>query len=292
MSPIVDYTSSPLRNEGAGAQITALAIGYPHFFHRMKRHDIPSLDLFVWDVLKGDTSRLRNVFNLLRLRAYQLWWSIPQEIVFPAQGWPKGAFNGFPPDRGYRLYYLFPKEARITWSQFHLSTSIVPTQTYILCFSYGTCFVAHMPGEYFMSQMVEHLAGTTLPAIHKPALVAARSALNIGHEPKVVISGDVRLYIPVCEATRCPAKGHYTIATEGLPGPLHVIWMVDGQVLSHSHYEIDIGFDMQGKAVGETLTRQLSVHVTAQGGCGPIVHSSVFIQVVVIPGDEKGANEG
>jgi hypothetical protein len=112
---IVDYTSSPLRNEGAGAQITALAMGYPHFFHRMKRHDIPSLDLFVWDVLKGDTSRIRNVFNLLRLRAYQLWWSIPklidiwqspQEIVFPAQGWPKGAFNGFPPDRGYRLYYL------------------------------------------------------------------------------------------------------------------------------------------------------------------------------------------
>src|SRR5579885_3893345 len=96
MSPIVDYTSSPLRNEGAGAQITALAIGYPHFFHRMKRHDIPSLDLFVWDVLKGDTSRLRNVFNLLRLRAYQLWWSIPklidiwqspQEIVFQDQGW-------------------------------------------------------------------------------------------------------------------------------------------------------------------------------------------------------------
>lgn len=112
---IVDYTSSPLRNEGAGTQITALAMGYPHFFHRMKRHEIPSLDLFVWDILKGDTRKIQQVFNLLRLRAFQIWWSIPklidlwqspQEIVFPAQGWPKGAFDAFPPDRGYRLYYL------------------------------------------------------------------------------------------------------------------------------------------------------------------------------------------
>jgi hypothetical protein len=112
---IVNYTSSPLRNEGAGPQIAALTMGYPHFFHRVKRQGIPTVDLFVWDILTGDTQALQKVFNLLRLRAYQVWWSIPRlidiwqsphEIIFPAQGWPKGAFNNFPPDRSYRLYYL------------------------------------------------------------------------------------------------------------------------------------------------------------------------------------------
>jgi hypothetical protein len=112
---LVNYTSSPLRNEGAGPQIAALAMGYPHFFHRVKRHEIPTVDLFVWDLLAGDTQALEKVFKVLRLRAYQVWWSVPhvldiwqspQEIVFPAQGWPKGAFNAFPPDRSYRLSYL------------------------------------------------------------------------------------------------------------------------------------------------------------------------------------------
>jgi hypothetical protein len=90
-------------------------MGYPHFFHRVKRQEVPTVDLFVWDILAGDTRALQKVFNLLRLRAYQLWWSIPRlidiwqsprEIVFPAQGWPKGAFNEFPPDRSYRVSYL------------------------------------------------------------------------------------------------------------------------------------------------------------------------------------------
>jgi hypothetical protein len=112
---MVNYTSSPLRNEGAGPQIAALAMGYPHFFHRVTRQGIPTVDLFVWDILSGDARALQKVFNLLRLRAYQVWWSIPhlidiwqspREIVFPAQGWPKGAFNEFPPDRSYRLSYL------------------------------------------------------------------------------------------------------------------------------------------------------------------------------------------
>jgi hypothetical protein len=36
---------------------------------------------------------------------YDIWQSL-HEIVFPAQGWPKGAFHDFPPDRSYRLSYL------------------------------------------------------------------------------------------------------------------------------------------------------------------------------------------
>ena len=134
-----------------------------------------------------------------------------------------------------------------------------------------------------MSQTVVDLARNTSLAIHEPGSLPARSALHSDPEPKVVITGDVRLRISACDAAHCPAKGHYTVAIEGLQRPLHVMWIVDGAVLTHSDREIDIVFDMRGRTVGETLTRQLSVQVSAQGGQGCVVHSSVFIQVVVVP---------
>ena len=136
-----------------------------------------------------------------------------------------------------------------------------------------------------MSQIVEHFARNTSTAIDEPGSRAARSALQSVHEPKVVITGDVRLRIRARDAARCPAKGRYTIATEGLQHPLVVLWIIDGQVLHQSDREIEVAFDVRGKTIGETLTRQLSVQVTARGGYGPVVHSSVFIQVVVVPGE-------
>ena len=43
--------------------------------------------------------------------------------------------------------------------------------------------------------------------------------------------------------------------------------------------------------MGETLIRQLSVQVTAMAGQGPVVHSSVFIQIVVVPNEIQMANK-
>jgi hypothetical protein len=61
-------------------------------------------------------------------------------------------------------------------------------------------------------------------------------------------------------------------------------------MLSQGDGELEIAFDMRGMAAGETLTRLLSVQVTAQTGQGPIVHSSVFIQIVV-PNEIQVANK-
>jgi hypothetical protein len=112
---IVNYTSSPLRNEGAGAQLAILTVVYPRLFRLLGRGDIPKISLFAWDVLPDHDTLLEKMLDLIRLRVFDLWWSVPRymdlrrsphALVFPAQGWPVGAFNAFPPDRSYRLHYL------------------------------------------------------------------------------------------------------------------------------------------------------------------------------------------
>jgi len=112
---LVDYTSSPLRNEGSSSQMAMLAVGYPSLFHLLGRTEMPTVDFFAWDIVAGNRHILRKVLKLIRSRIYRFWWSVPRlidamrspyEIVLPAQGWPKGAFKDMPPKRSYRLHYL------------------------------------------------------------------------------------------------------------------------------------------------------------------------------------------
>ncbi len=112
---LVDFTSTPFCNEGAGAHIAVLAIGYPHLLHLLRRQGTPTMDFFAWDIAPGDQGVLNRVRALIRQRIYLFWWAIPRflatrrspyEIVLPVHGWLKGAFIGYTPDRIYRLRYL------------------------------------------------------------------------------------------------------------------------------------------------------------------------------------------
>jgi len=100
--------------------------------------------------------------------------------------------------------------------------------------------------------------------------------------PRVVITGDIRLRVTESYAALRPVKGHYRIETEGMQEPLHVIWIIEGNVLNHTVHSIDVEFDMRGTPAGETLTRLLTAQVTERSGQGCIVHSSVFVQIFVI----------
>ena len=70
-----------------------------------------------------------------------------------------------------------------------------------------------------MSQTLEHLARNRAFAKHEPASISVSNAFHIADEPKVVISGDLRLRIAANDAAHYPTKEHYSIATEGLPIP-------------------------------------------------------------------------
>jgi len=103
--------------------------------------------------------------------------------------------------------------------------------------------------------------------------------------PGKVITGDIRLRVTESYAALRPVTGHYRIETKDMQEPLHVIWMVEGNVLNHTAYSIDVAFDMKGIRAGETLTRMLSAQVTDRNGHGRIFHCSVFVQIFVVKDD-------
>ncbi len=115
---------------------------------------------------------------------------------------------------------------------------------------------------------------------HVPARVPGTDGM-----PRVVITGDIRLRVTESYAALRPVKGHYRIETEGMQEPLHVIWIIEGNVLNHTVHSIDVEFDVRGTPAGETLTRLLSAQVTESNGQGCIVHSSVFVQILVVSDD-------
>jgi hypothetical protein len=119
---LVDFTSSPLCNEGAGSHIAMLAIGYPRLLHLLRGEGNPTIDFFAWDITAANHHMLGLVLGLIWRRIYLFWWAIPRllaarrsrdEIVLPAHGWLKGAFHGNTPDRVYRIHYLRNTLARL-----------------------------------------------------------------------------------------------------------------------------------------------------------------------------------
>ncbi|HJT59773.1 MAG TPA: hypothetical protein VJ761_24905 [Ktedonobacteraceae bacterium] len=108
----------------------------------------------------------------------------------------------------------------------------------------------------------------------------AREATN--GMPKVMIKGDIRLRVTTAVAAHRPIKGSYRIDLEQMQEPLQVIWITEGKVIGHSVHNIDIEFDLRGVSAGETRTFVVSAHVTDRTGQGRIIHSSVFVQILVI----------
>jgi hypothetical protein len=147
-----------------------------------------------------------------------------------------------------------------------------------------------------MSDTLKQVEPTQARAIQAPLLkevsrVPARVPGTDGM-PRVVITGDIRLRVTESYAARRPVKGHYRIETEGMQEPLHVIWMIEGNVLNHTVYSIDVEFDVRGIPAGETLTRVLTAQVTESNGQGCIVHSSIFVQILVVSDDLPYARPG
>src|SRR2546430_6659423 len=92
--------------------------------------------------------------------------------------------------------------------------------------------------------------------------------------PKVLIKGDIRLRVTESYAGRRPVRGRYTIETESMQKPLHIIWMIEGNVLNHTVHSIEVAFDVRGISAGGKDTRLLSRHGAGRGGGGRLVRTS------------------
>ena len=137
-----------------------------------------------------------------------------------------------------------------------------------------------------MSESLKQVERTQAPAI-QASLLKEVSRIHgrvsgMSNTPKVLIQGDIRLRVTEAHAALKPVKGHYRIETEGMQEPLQTIWIIEGNVLSHTVHAIEVAFDLRGTPAGETLTRVLTAQVTDRNGQGCIVHSSVFVQIFVI----------
>jgi hypothetical protein len=122
------------------------------------------------------------------------------------------------------------------------------------------------------------------PLVEEVARLPKRVRDLVG-APKVLIRGDIRLRVTEWYAASRPVKGHYYIETGGMHEPLQVIWIIEGKVLNHTVRSLDVEFDVRGIPAGETLTRVLTAQVIETNGPGCIVHSSVYIQIFVVPDD-------
>ena len=110
------------------------------------------------------------------------------------------------------------------------------------------------------------------PTIIEPAL----------EQSKVLIAGDVRLYVIASEADLHPVTGHYSIETAGWREPLYVLWNAEGQVQNRRARSTSVAFDVSGARAGETRTYLVAVQVMESGTQGRVVQSGMFVQVVVI----------
>jgi hypothetical protein len=101
-------------------------------------------------------------------------------------------------------------------------------------------------------------------------------------QPKVLITGDIRLCVTESDAALQPITGHYRIETAGMRDPLYTLWHAEGQVLCRQTRSTDIAFDVRGARAGETRTYLVAVQVVESGVQGRVVLSGVFVQVAVI----------
>jgi len=104
-------------------------------------------------------------------------------------------------------------------------------------------------------------------------------------QPKVLITGDIRLCVTESDAALQPITGHYRIQMTGMQEPLYTLWHAEGQVVCRQTRSTDIAFDVRGARAGETRTYLVAVQVAESSAQGRVVLSGMFVQVAVIKDD-------
>lgn len=133
------------------------------------------------------------------------------------------------------------------------------------------------PGPHFLEapQMYSSLRRVYHPATTEPE----------PERPKVLITGDIRLYVTEAEAALHPVTGCYSIETVGLQEPLYTLWHAEGQVLRRQARSTSVAFDVPRARAGETRIYLVAVQVTESGAQGRVVQSGMFVKVVVTGDD-------
>ena len=123
-----------------------------------------------------------------------------------------------------------------------------------------------------------HLSEVSRVLPPPPGISTQATARIECEEPKVLITGDIRLYVTERETALSPIIGHYSMQTAGMQEIPHTLWYAEGQVLCHQTRSTSIAFDMREAQAGETWTYLVAVQVAESGAQGRVVQSGVFVQ--------------
>ena len=100
-------------------------------------------------------------------------------------------------------------------------------------------------------------------------------------QPKVSITGDIRMCVSELDTAVRPIIGHYSIEPTGMQEPLYTLWYAEGRVLHRQAHTTTIAFDLHGARAGETHTYLVAAQVTESPERRSIV-SGVFVQILVM----------
>ena len=104
-------------------------------------------------------------------------------------------------------------------------------------------------------------------------------------KPKVVITGELNMYVTESEAALYPILGSYSVETSGMQELLHILWHTEGQVIQRKARSVDIAFDLRGTQTGQTHTYLVAVQIVERGTRGRVVQSGVFVHIFVTSDD-------
>lgn len=114
--------------------------------------------------------------------------------------------------------------------------------------------------------------------IHYPVMPEPEAECE---QPKVSITGDIRMCVSELDTAVRPIIGHYSIEPTGMQEPLYTLWYAEGRVLHRQAHSTTIAFDMHGARAGETRTYLVAAQVTESPERRCIV-SGVFVQILVM----------
>ena len=83
------------------------------------------------------------------------------------------------------------------------------------------------------------------------------------------------------EVARGPITGNYTVETQDMREPLHVLWLAqDGEVFNRCACTTPIAFDLSGTRAGQMWTTVITVQVTDAETFSTIIEGT-FVQIFV-----------
>jgi hypothetical protein len=119
------------------------------------------------------------------------------------------------------------------------------------------------------------------PSFPPKEIISRVPLQELDRQWRASITGDLTLRVTEQEVARGPITGNYTVETQDMKEPLHVLWHAqDGEVFNRCASTTPIAFDLSGTQAGHMWTTVITVQVTDAETFSTIIEGT-FVQILV-----------